>query len=101
MPKTGDLREALAALERGDWRAAHAIVQADEDSRLACWAHGIVHLMEGDAANARYWYRKAGRTFGTDVAAEIAALGAALSEPRKVAPSPARAPRSRPSRRGG
>jgi hypothetical protein len=101
MGKTGDLREALAALERGDWQAAHAIVQADEDSRLACWAHGIVHLMEGDAANARYWYRKAGRAFGTDVAAEIAALGAALSEPRKVAPSPARAPRSRPSRRGG
>lgn len=83
MAKTGDLREALAALERGDWRAAHAIVQADEDSRFACWAHGIVHLMEGDAANARYWYRKAGRPFGKDAAAEIAALGAALSEPLK------------------
>ena len=100
MANTGDLREALAALERGDWQAAHAIVQADEDSRLACWAHGIVHLMEGDAANARYWYRKAGRTFATDVAAEIAALGAVLSA-GKDAPSPARAPRSRPSPRGG
>jgi hypothetical protein len=101
MTKTGDLREALAALEKGDWQAAHAIVQADEDSRLACWAHGIVHLMEGDLANARYWYRKAGQAFATDVAAEIAALGAALNEPRKDASSPARAPRSRPSRRGG
>jgi hypothetical protein len=100
MANTGDLREALAALERGDWPAAHAIVQADEDSRLACWAHGIVHLMEGDAANARYWYRKAGRRFATDVAAEIAALGAVLSAD-KDAPSPARAPRSRPSPRGG
>jgi hypothetical protein len=39
--------------------------------------------MEGDAANARYWYRKAGRPFVQDVAAEIAALGAALSEPLK------------------
>jgi hypothetical protein len=81
MTKTGDLRKALAALEKGDWQAAHAIVQADEDSRLACWAHGIVHLLEGDPANARYWYRKAGRTSTQDVAAEIAALGAALDEP--------------------
>lgn len=81
MAKTGDLREALAALQKGDWQAAHAIVQADEDSRLACWAHGIVHLMEGDPSNARYWYRKAGRSFSQDVAAEIAALDAALSEP--------------------
>jgi hypothetical protein len=78
MAKTGDLREALAALEKGDWQAAHEIVQADEESRLACWAHGIVHLMEGDLPNARYWYRKAGRPFVKDVAAEIAALGSEL-----------------------
>ena len=71
-----DLRQAAALLAQGDWQAAHAIVQADEDSRLACWAHGIVHLMEGDAANARYWYRKAGRTFRGDVSIEqeVAAL---------------------------
>ena len=81
MAKTGDLRQALAALQKSDWPAAHAIVQADEDSPLACWAHGIVHLMEGDTANARYWYRRAGRSFREDVAAEVAALGAAISEP--------------------
>ena len=80
MAKKGDLREALALLEKGDWPAAHAIVQADEDSRCACWAHGIVHLMEGDKANARYWYRKAGRPFVQDVAAEIAALSEALTK---------------------
>ena len=56
-----DLRQAVALLAAGDWRAAHEIVQADEESRLSCWAHGIVHLMEGDVANARYWYRAAGR----------------------------------------
>jgi hypothetical protein len=58
-----DLARAVAHLENGDWRAAHEIVQQDEDSPLACWAHGIVHLMEGDVANARYWYREAGRAF--------------------------------------
>jgi hypothetical protein len=73
-----DLRRAVALLERGDWRAAHEIVQADERSAPACWAHGIVHLMEGDLANARYWYREAKRPFNDDIAAEIAALSESL-----------------------
>ncbi len=73
-----ELSAAVVLLEKGDWRAAHEIVQRDEDSELACWAHGIVHLMEGDTANARYWYRKAGRPFAQDTAAEIAALSEAL-----------------------
>jgi hypothetical protein len=70
------LRDAVAHLERGDWQAAHAIVQKDEDSALSCWAHGIVHVMEGDLANARYWYGEAKRVFPDDysVADEIAAL---------------------------
>ena len=73
-----DLRQAVALLAAGDWKAAHEIVQEDEDSRPACWAHAIVHVMEGDAANARYWFRKAGRRFSDDVAVEIAALAASL-----------------------
>lgn len=65
MPPLGpaELTAALDLLEKADWQAAHAIVQKDEDSPLACWAHGIVHLMEGDVANARYWYREAKRPF--------------------------------------
>jgi hypothetical protein len=75
-----DLRQAVALLAKGDWRAAHEIVQADEESRLSCWAHGIVHLMEGDVANAGYWYRVAGRVLRKEVSieAEIAALKASL-----------------------
>jgi len=73
-----DLRQALGHLQKGDWRAAHEIVQDDEDSRLSCWAHAIVHVMEGDLPNARYWYRKAGRAFSEDAAGEIAALSATL-----------------------
>jgi Tfp pilus assembly protein PilF len=77
-----DLARALAHLEAGDWQAAHAIVQDDETSPSACWAHGIVHLMEGDLDNARYWYRQASRPFPSrpDPAREIAALRAALEE---------------------
>jgi TPR repeat protein len=79
-----DLAAAAAHLEAGDWQAAHVIVQADEASPLACWAHGIVHLMEGDLDNARYWYREAARPFPSppDAAREIAALRAALKESR-------------------
>ncbi len=70
-----DIRQALRHLQRGDWQAAHAIVQRDEASRMACWLHGIVHFMEGDEANARYWYRAAKRAFPNDpnVATELAA----------------------------
>jgi hypothetical protein len=74
------LRSAVERLERGDWQAAHAIVQKDEESPLSCWAHGIVHVMEGDLPNARYWYGQAKRNFPENysVAAEIAALKDAI-----------------------
>jgi hypothetical protein len=60
---SSQLAKAASHLERGDWQAAHEIVQKDEDSVLACWAHGIVHIMEGDIPNARYWYDRASRVF--------------------------------------
>ena len=73
-------RSVLEHLERGDWQAAHEIVQKDEESPLACWAHGIVHVMEGDLPNARYWYGEAKRPFPNEysVPEEIAAFKAAL-----------------------
>jgi len=82
MPAGKDIRTALRLLQEGDWRAAHEIVQEDEESRLSCWAHGIVHLMEGDVPNARYWYRRAGRVFQQNfsIEAEIAALTDTLKE---------------------
>ena len=73
------IREAVALIEKGDWKAAHEIVQKDEASALSCWAHGIVHLMEGDVPNARYWYKAAGRPFpeAPSVVEEISALKSA------------------------
>jgi hypothetical protein len=57
-----DLRRAVDLLAAGDWESAHTIVQ-DDPSALAAWLHGIVHTLEGDLDNARYWYGKAGRPF--------------------------------------
>ena len=72
------LGDAIQRLERGDWQGAHRIVQ-DAPGELAAWAHGIVHMLEGDRANAGYWYRRARRNLpGADALdAEIAALKAA------------------------
>jgi hypothetical protein len=69
------LDDAVRLIEDGDWQAAHTIVQGDS-SQLASWAHGIVHLMEGDRSNAGHWYRRAARDLPDDVeiATEIAAL---------------------------
>ncbi len=78
--KRAELERAAKLLRGGDWQAAHAIVQQDEGSPLCCWAHGIVHRMEGDVSNARYWYRQAKRPFVADAAieVEIAALEEAI-----------------------
>ena len=77
------LKRAIELLAAGDWQAAHAIVQKD-DSPNGAWAHGIVHLMEGDRRNAEYWFRRAAKPMPSadavaddTVAGEIAALRAA------------------------
>jgi hypothetical protein len=73
------LARAVALLESGAWQEAHAIVQ-EQRSELAAWLHGIVHTLEGDLENARYWYRRARRAFpGPEAAAtEIAQARRAL-----------------------
>jgi hypothetical protein len=75
------LGTAIRYLRHGDWKRAHEIVQADE-STLGCWAHGIVHMIEGDIGNARYWYRRAHRAYPVagDAATELAALTKALKD---------------------
>ena len=74
--KQTDLARAAELMQQGKWQAAHEIVQQDEDSPLACWAHGIVHIMEGDLPNARYWYGQAKRRFPASpaVSTELAAF---------------------------
>ena len=45
------LDTAIRHLKTGNLRKAHDVVQNDP-SEFGCWAHGIVHLIEGDLPNA-------------------------------------------------
>lgn len=54
---------ALRALwldARGEWDLAHKCVD-QLSTPGAMWVHAYLHRKEGDAWNADYWYRRAGR----------------------------------------
>ena len=76
-----DLTPPLAALwwqGKGDWEAAHGIVQSASDADAA-WVHAHLHRVEGDLGNAGYWYRRANRPAATgDLDAEWTAMVTAL-----------------------
>jgi hypothetical protein len=79
---TSDLRKAVEALRAGDWHRAHEIVQRHEDDPLACWMHALLHKIEGDAGNSRYWYARTPHSYGefTETGQEIAAIERALDD---------------------
>jgi hypothetical protein len=76
------LLEAVDHALAGDWQAAHVIAQDHEGDRLANWIHAVAHRMEGDDANAAYWYQRCGRatTEQLPVDAELRLIRKALSE---------------------
>jgi len=57
---TATLLEAVDLALGGDWQGAHLIVQDQEGHEIANWIHAVVHRMEGDLGNARYWYGRCG-----------------------------------------
>ncbi len=52
-------QQALQLIQNNEWDAAHRLVQ-DYSDPLSCQIHGYLHRIEGDLANARYWYHRAG-----------------------------------------
>ncbi len=76
-----DLLRAVELALAGNWDAAHQLVQQYEDS-TAAWIHAVLHKIEGDLANSRYWYRRAGRLdhAADEPRAELAAIRAELRQ---------------------
>ncbi|HWW01424.1 MAG TPA: hypothetical protein VNZ64_17135 [Candidatus Acidoferrum sp.] len=56
-----ELLEAIDLAIAGQWDAAHNIVQQYEGDATAAWIHAVLHKIEGDDSNSRYWYRRAGK----------------------------------------
>jgi hypothetical protein len=75
-----ELLRAIDLALAGDWNAAHQLVQQYEDG-AAAWIHAVLHKMEGDLGNARYWYRRADRMDRVDdePRAELSAIQAELT----------------------
>jgi hypothetical protein len=64
----------------GKWDVAHETVQQYEDDATVAWIHAVLHKMEGDLGNARYWYRHANRVnhVADEPREELAAIQAEL-----------------------
>jgi len=59
-PRLAAPLKALLLLRAGDFDGAHELVQ-DDSTKDGAWVHALVHRIEGDNGNARYWYRQAGK----------------------------------------
>src|SRR2546421_11492415 len=72
-------RRVLSHLRRNEWNKAHAIVMGMRD-KLAFRIHGLLHRIEGDLANARYWYGRAALPLrkSNSAASEIEEIAAVL-----------------------
>ncbi|THH37590.1 hypothetical protein [Neolewinella litorea] len=47
-------------ISKNQWEKAHLLIDRAPGSDCA-WVHAHLHRIEGDDANASYWYRRAGR----------------------------------------
>jgi hypothetical protein len=85
MMKNDDLLRAIELALAGEWDAAHQLVQQYEDDATAAWIHAVLHKIEGDLPNSRYWYRRANRMehVEDEPGAELAAIKAELTTARR------------------
>lgn len=74
-------QDSLNAIEhalQNRWEEAHSIIQQQDTT--AIWIHAVLHKIEGDESNSRYWYRRAGKLehFADDPRAELAEIRKSL-----------------------
>lgn len=63
------------------WDDAHNACQKMEGDKTADWLHAVLHKIEGDEGNSRYWYRRAGQAYESwsDTDEELRAIKAVLT----------------------
>ena len=76
-----DLLQAIDAALNGEWDTSHKIAQVYSDP-TANWIHAVLHKIEGDEWNSKYWYAKtSGKQYEdfTDTIKELEAIRSSLS----------------------
>lgn len=51
--------QALWLAAKDDWHGSHHALQDQPDGNGSAWVHAYLHRVEGDLANAQYWYKRA------------------------------------------
>jgi hypothetical protein len=76
---------AVEAALDGDWEKSHNIAQ-DYSDTTANWIHAVLHKIEGDEWNSKYWYARtsyngAGKTYEefSDATEELKAILSVLT----------------------
>jgi hypothetical protein len=78
--------QALWWLKKGglamgpEWQKAHELCQRNEGDGACDLVHALAHWIEGDMANASYWYRRVGDTRAASIEAEWERIAGALSK---------------------
>jgi hypothetical protein len=76
-----ELIKAVDLAIAGEWDAAHKAAQQLEGDATADWLHAVLHKIEGDHDNARYWYRRISHEYEEfgDPNAELGAIRASCA----------------------
>ena len=53
-----EIIKALQLIQEDNWEAAHEIAQSKEGNPDHDRIHALLHRIEGDEWNAKYWYRR-------------------------------------------
>ena len=59
-----ELLKSLLLISMNKWEQAHEIAQRKEGHLLYDRVHALLHRIEGDDWNAKYWYRRINKTYG-------------------------------------
>ena len=82
MAQHDQLIEAIDLALGGHWDGAHAIVQQLNDEPVGCLIHAVLHKIEGDVGNSKYWYARGGGNYDdhTDANSELAIIRTSLTK---------------------
>ena len=58
-----EILKALEYIKQGNWHEAHEIAQSKEGEPNYDRIHALLHRIEADDWNAKYWYRRCSTPF--------------------------------------